>query len=86
MACTGVSSRTGYDAFCSTMTYREITYCTMTSQFPVGYKATPLQGYVSRVFFIHSTVIRTVFSSLLYPLPLPKDQTLKHTTTQLESP
>ncbi len=44
---------------------------------PVAYKVIPLQGYVSRVFFVHCTAIEpsSPLTSTLYFLP--KDQTLK---------
>src|SRR6266478_310907 len=91
MACTGVSSRTGYDAFHSTMTCpAPITYCDDYLSYhdiispSVGYKATTLQGNVSRVFLVHSSTIASS-PSHLYPLPLPKDQTLKH-VAQLGDP
>ncbi len=53
-----------YDSSHSTtnfLPYHDIMTCS------IGYKVTPLQGYVSRVFFIHSTTIWTIL--FLSPLP-----------------
>ncbi len=99
MACTGVSSRTGYDVF---RLYYDPFYSTMTRSAPlwhtvrpptvpwhhkplVGYKVAPLWGYVSRVFFVHSTAIRTILLLISILSLLPKDQTLKRVTKQLRS-